>query len=699
VALAALDYPTDIRWERVCVTRDMLDPTGCGRGTPPRWSSSIAVFRYVPEDRYQVYAKRRIVYFKVTCTITGYQPKVDEVAGEVDWEGLSVAEVADFEDRLTAYMPCHGAVVQVSVVPPTKAPLDDYPYFLDFQPKQRSMYELASDTRERSSRSLESLAVQKSAGAAQSQEVIDIDQGFSIGGTGEGQVAGTGGGGGASLSRSGQWGTKTVGQQEAANLRTTESSRENRETLSHTAQISQMYNLFQAYHLGTNRAVFWVGPRPHVLEEPSALVRGPRPVDGIQELFLVVSEPQGQGDACISVRLDTAHLTVLPLMEVERRAADHQPEALVSVAAPAESSTTAQLVASDDPNFDCLEERRTASDQCEAPAGFSVEETEDLVNETSGTAATDVVVSADRRSVSVTATATGRACHRNATGDAANTAAIVAAGAAVGTVVNPIFGGTLIGAVAGGVVAATGADVIPEHKGRSSASAHRKVRVKLVSDQPIVQTGTYEALVITTRGLCCCEDLIDDGKIIDVDLRPDLSDFDFTPFDDVLPGGPGSVGPGLGWGAFAMARRPPAEGKRGRDAEGSGLMATRVANAKADAIGRSLRRAVARTPDPRAAPALDTPFLIQRLLTGALATPAGRRALRRRADETGAPAAARGLAAQALGRAPRGLSAFDLVVAAQAAAAGDAGDARRATRAGLAALGVPLRRRRRPTGG
>jgi hypothetical protein len=520
--------------------------------------------------------------------------------------------------------------------------------------------------------------------------VLDVDQGFSIGGTGEAQVAGTGGGGGGSFSRSGQWGSKTMGQQEAANVRATESSRESRETLSHTTQLSQMYNLFQAYHLGTNRALFWVGPRPHVLEEPSALVRGPRPVDGIQELFLVVSQPESQDDPCISVRLDTAHLTQLPLMELDHKAADHQPEAQASASAPAEG--TGLAIESDDPLYDCFEVRKTASDAFEAPPGYSVEDTEDLVNAVEGTGVTDVQVSADEKNVNVTAEATGRACYRNDAGDVANTAALVAGGAAATTPV----AAPLVGAVVGGVAAAAGADVIPETKGKKkSGSAHRKVRVKLVSEQPIKQVGTYEALVITTRGLCCCEDLIDDGKIIDVDLRPDPSDLDWDPFDDPSQPWNQQPGLGLGWNAFGMQRsKSRATGER-RDVT-TPLMAARAANAKAEAIGRSLRRTVTRVSDPASAPALDAPFLIQRLLAAALTSPRGRRALRRPATKAGVPPRARARIARALARDSRGLTAYEVAAgAAQVTSSAEPGDKRQAARAAIAALGIPLRRRGR----
>ncbi len=272
MAISALDYPTDIRWERICVSTDMLDPHGCDEGSPPRWNSSIAAFRYVPEDEYQVYENRRIVYYKIACTITSYQPKADEITGAIDWSRLTSTQISDFQKKLLSYLPCNGAVVQVSVTPQHPADLDDYPYILDFQPKTRTLYEQVVDSQERGSRSLETLNVRKGGGTTQSTEVLDIDQGFSAGV--QGSYAGAGGG--VNVSQTGTSGTRQVTQDDMNNVRTVDGSRESRDTLSHTTQLSQMYTLFQGYHLGTNLGLFFITPRPHLVEEPSGFIQGPQ---------------------------------------------------------------------------------------------------------------------------------------------------------------------------------------------------------------------------------------------------------------------------------------------------------------------------------------------------------------------------------------------------------------------------------------
>jgi len=88
-----LSLPTDIPWERVCVTEDMLDRVVCDVELPPKWQSSIAVFKYVPADEYQSLPPYKITYLKVTVTITGYQPLDDEIQGTINWDGVNVETI------------------------------------------------------------------------------------------------------------------------------------------------------------------------------------------------------------------------------------------------------------------------------------------------------------------------------------------------------------------------------------------------------------------------------------------------------------------------------------------------------------------------------------------------------------------------------------------------------------------------------
>src|SRR5437016_1666511 len=115
----------------------------------------------------------------------------------------------------------------------------------------------------------------------------------------------------ASGSIQGQWGTRDISQNEYSDVRTTDNSKEQRENYSHTTQLTQMYQQLNSYHLGTNRAVFFLLPRPHIIDDketPLTFVNGPRRLEGIQEFFLVVMRPKEIKDICVEAYLETAHV-------------------------------------------------------------------------------------------------------------------------------------------------------------------------------------------------------------------------------------------------------------------------------------------------------------------------------------------------------------------------------------------------------
>lgn len=468
-----LNLPTDIPWERICVTEDMIDPRVCDARMPAKWQTSVAVFKYQPEEEDQLYPQYTISYLKVTATITGYQPLDQEVQGEIDWDGVDVSTIPGLTDLLNSYSPCHGAILQVAVGPHgggRDVPLKEYPFFLDFEPKKRELYEMATDTQEKLSRSLESLNITKSAGSTQSMEILDVDMGG--GGFGaQASYAGTGGGF-TYTAPSGQWGTKQLNADESLASRSSDVAQEKRETYSYSTQLSQMYHLLDSYHLGTNRAVFFVQPRPHTLEEPSGFVRGPRPVEGIQEFFLVVAVPKERDDYCVSVRLDTSHLTKEPIMDFERRSeATSIASATAPVATdndiPAEEIVGARacFIGCWDVYYQCYRTERSDTVTYSAPAGFRIEGWNNLINESShGT--TNVSVTPNGQTLTINVQAVGHRCYE------------------------------------GDEVCVNCPDTIQEWAG----SARRQVQVNLVSTTPTKQVGEQETLMITTRGLCCCGD-------------------------------------------------------------------------------------------------------------------------------------------------------------------------------------------------
>jgi len=466
-----LSLPTDIPWERICVTEDMIDPRICDARFPGKWQTSLAVFKYAPEEENQIYPKYRITYLKVTATLTGYQPLDQEVQGSIDWNGVDVSTIPGLTELLNSYNPCHGAILQVLVGPKAGTrgmELADYPFFMDFEPKKRELYELATDTKEKQSRSIESLNVTKSSGTTQSTEILDVDMGG--GGFGaQASYAGTGGGF-TYTAPNGQWGTKQLNAQEGMASRSTDVGQEKRETFSYSTQISQMYHLLDSYHLGTNRAVFFVQPRPHTLEEPSGFVRGPRPVEGIQEFFLVVAQPKDQDDFCVALRLDTSHLTTTPVMDYDRKSESTSiASANAPVASkhdiPAERIVGARACFIDcwDVHYQCYRTQVQDSVTYDAPAGYRIESYNDLINEATH-GSTSVVVTPNGETLNINAEAGGHICYE------------------------------------GSEVCVDCPDTIQAWAGH----ARRQVQVNLVSTKPTKQIGEEQVLMITTRGLCCC---------------------------------------------------------------------------------------------------------------------------------------------------------------------------------------------------
>lgn len=292
----ALSIPTDIPWRRICASGDMHDVDPCDLALPPRWRSSIALFRFDPDEAFQPYPDLRITYLKLTVTITPFAPELDIQLGRRELDALAPA------------FPCYGALLHVTVGPTeeqrTTLPRQAFPYFLDVEPKKRELYELVTDTGEVLSGSTSALSVGKSQGGLQTTELYNLDHGWNFGI--QGNYMGTGGG--AAVGKSETKGATSGSGYQSTDIRTSDQSTERRELYSHTTQLSQMYNLFQAFHVGTNRALFLMEPRPHVRQSEATFIQGPRALEGLQEVFLVVVRPKSCEELCVGVLLETAHL-------------------------------------------------------------------------------------------------------------------------------------------------------------------------------------------------------------------------------------------------------------------------------------------------------------------------------------------------------------------------------------------------------
>jgi hypothetical protein len=584
-----LNLPLDIPWERICVSRDMMDLRACDDETPPKWQSSVAVFRYVPGDEFQNYPNYRVTYLKVTASISGYQPRGKEIQGSIDWDGVHADTIDDVDALLDTYHPCTGALLQVTVAPHARdVGLDDYPFFLDFEPKTRSLYEMATDTKEHSSRSDESLRVGKSAGSLKSQEVLDVDQGGSQSFGAQGSYAGTGGGFTESSSTAGQWGTKSMGSRTSEVIRTTDSSQESRETDSHTTQLSHLYHLLDAYHQGTNRALFFIQPRPHTLEEPSGFVRGPRLVEGIQEFFLVVAQPKKQGDFCTSVRLDTGHLTQVDLLMHDYR----KDVASASAAATAPGIEDKDVIKAEiydmevdwpsggklgDRYYQCYIKRDDQSFAYIPPwSAFKI----DLEDNHGYTITRNVV---DHGTTSVVPSPDGESLAITCLADAHNCFDI------------------------GGCYCAD----CPQTTGAWSATAQIEIVVNLVSRTPTINAGKRDVMLVTARGVCCCKDL-DPGSLWNEVIVTGLYDLASLYLKrglqapaavagskaQVQPHGPPPPPERLSSAARVPVAGSPPAGAAAHD----GLMTMREANELSDIIREQLLRAVSAPPSRRPHP-------------------------------------------------------------------------------------------------
>ena len=314
-----LILPTNIPWRRLAFSADMFDTSFGDLAFPPKWRSSLAVYYYaVPADESQDrYPEGRIVYLRLTCTITGYNPSEDlrdavplgDASNELDGLQRSTWEAIAADDWASTYWPCLGAIAQIAIYPRTRneVPVAEYPYIVDFEPKKREMYETRSETGEFLSGSAESVEIEKGMSTTRRLEKSDISTGQS------GSISAEYKGITASLgaSRTGEWGTRQSREVGRTEVETSDRSQDQRESLSHTTTINQLYQLFNGSHLGTNRAVFSMSPRPHIVSDTEAapynLINGQRKLEGLQDMFLVVHMPASSGGLCVQASLDTGH--------------------------------------------------------------------------------------------------------------------------------------------------------------------------------------------------------------------------------------------------------------------------------------------------------------------------------------------------------------------------------------------------------
>ncbi len=286
-----------IPWKVIAVSPDMMDVRYGNRTYPYIWRSSLAISVFEPRDNLpDGLCDQKIAFLKVTCSITGYQPLEGQGSGtEVRFPNLPIEQVTRL---LTEYWGCYGVLLNVAVFPQGTPPeLGNLPHILDFLPKNRELARPVTSTGEVLTASTSSLKLNSSLTTTEKNETqIGIKGGYAAGDAGgwnvEGNIQHT-------------WGTTREARSETG----IDSGGERRTTAGYSTSIDHLYTLLTGYHPGTNRAAFFLLPRPFT-EQPTdrlSFAPGLRMIEGVQEFVLIVSRPSNMPGLCIEVSLDTGH--------------------------------------------------------------------------------------------------------------------------------------------------------------------------------------------------------------------------------------------------------------------------------------------------------------------------------------------------------------------------------------------------------
>lgn len=301
-----LPQPEDIQWQPLCVSEDMMDPTFCNKKLPVPWKSSIAISAYEPKKDQlpEPFCAGKLTYLKVTVSITGYQPTDEEIKkGYVEF-GNTPVEVG-LDEIFETYFGCYGVLANIGIFPNStkKWETKDYPKIIGMEPKIRELVQRATESGEILTSSNGSASTGKSFTRTNSTKTgvsakhkeegsMGFDDGIKFGTSDE-------------IGSTHEWGSTTEDSRQTS----IDESRNRSETQATSTEIEQMYNMLSAYHLGTNRGVFLMLPRPHMLQptDRRTFIQGVRSIEGIQEFFLVVSRPNDMEGICVEARLDTGH--------------------------------------------------------------------------------------------------------------------------------------------------------------------------------------------------------------------------------------------------------------------------------------------------------------------------------------------------------------------------------------------------------
>lgn len=301
-----LPQPEDIQWQPLCVSNDMMDPTWCNKKFPMPWKSSVAISAYEPkeEDLPDPFCADKITYLKVTVSITGFQPTDDEIKQGYKEFGNTPVEVG-LDEIFETYFGCYGVLLNVGIFPNSskKWETKDFPKIIGMEPKLRELVQRATESGEILTSSKGNTSTGKSFTSTNSTKTGISGKHTEEASVGIGDIVKIGSSN--EIGSTHEWGS-TMEDSKQTNV---DESRNRSETQSTSTEIEQMYNMLSAYHLGTNRSVFLMLPRPHMLQptDRRTFIQGVRSIEGIQEFFLIISRPKDMEGICVETRLDTGH--------------------------------------------------------------------------------------------------------------------------------------------------------------------------------------------------------------------------------------------------------------------------------------------------------------------------------------------------------------------------------------------------------
>ncbi len=303
-----LNSSLDIPWTLIDSSKDLMDVTFCNKKYPPPFRTSVAVYAYEPKQDnlpQEITCGHRLVYLKVSCSITGYQPTSEEKEQIIDLlDGVPEIDTSSIDKLIREYLACYGVLLNVAVFPfeaKLQKDLDRYPRIVDFEPKLREMLQAASESGELLTTSFNKVSTDTS---FSSTDVVKdswkatADVGLPKELTG-----------GADLKLKGEMGSEYTATDKVDLGIKSEASLDTKERHATTTTLSQMYNLLTGYHAGTNRATFLMLPRPHVLQptDHRTFIQGLRAIEGMQDFFLIVLLPKGDDKMKVDVHLQTGH--------------------------------------------------------------------------------------------------------------------------------------------------------------------------------------------------------------------------------------------------------------------------------------------------------------------------------------------------------------------------------------------------------